>query len=405
MQTVVSLLPYLWPAGDRRRASARGRRDALFLVLAKVATVYVPIVYGRVVDALAPKGGARACWSLPVALIVGYGAAARRLRRLRRAARRGVRGRAAARGAATWRCGPSSICTRLSLRFHLDRQTGGLSRVDRPRHARHPVRAAARGVQHHADAVRDAAGHRRSSGACSTGASPRVTFVAVVGLHRLHRSASPTGACELRRRMNDDRHRGATKAIDSLLNYETVKYFGNEAHEAARFDGALARYERAAVRVQVTLNMLNLGQARDHRGRARADHADGGARRARRQHDGRQIRAGQHLSDAALPAAELPRLRLCEIKQGLVDMEQMFRLLAAGQEVADRPGARRWRASAGRPAGEVRFEDVHFGYRPGPRDPEGRRFHRAGRAQRWRSSARPAPASPRSAGCCSASTT
>ena len=65
----------------------------------------------------------------------------------------------------------------------------------------------------------------------------------------------------LRRTMNDTDNDASTKALDSLLNYETVKYFGNEAHEAARYDGALARYERAAVRVQVSLNMLNLGQA------------------------------------------------------------------------------------------------------------------------------------------------
>ena len=64
-----------------------------------------------------------------------------------------------------------------------------------------------------------------------------------------------------RRIMNEADSEAQTKAVDSLLNYETVKYFGNEAHEARRFDEALARYERAAVRSQVTLNMLNLGQA------------------------------------------------------------------------------------------------------------------------------------------------
>ncbi len=65
----------------------------------------------------------------------------------------------------------------------------------------------------------------------------------------------------IRRTMNETDNDASTKALDSLLNFETVKYFGNEAHEAARYDDALARYERAAVRVQVSLNMLNLGQA------------------------------------------------------------------------------------------------------------------------------------------------
>ena len=81
--------------------------------------------------------------------------------------------------------------------------------------------------------------------------------------------------------MNDTDNDASTKALDSLLNFETVKYFGNEPHEAARYDAALARYERAAVRVQVSLNMLNIGQAVHHRRRADADHADGGARGAR----------------------------------------------------------------------------------------------------------------------------
>ena len=81
----------------------------------------------------------------------------------------------------------------------------------------------------------------------------------------------------IRRTMNDTDNDASTKALDSLLNFETVKYFGNEPHEAARYDGALARYERAAVRVQVSLNMLNIGQAFIIAAGADADHADGGA--------------------------------------------------------------------------------------------------------------------------------
>ena len=82
--------------------------------------------------------------------------------------------------------------------------------------------------------------------------------------------------------MNDTDNDASTKSLDSLINYETVKYFGNEAHEAQRYDHALARYERAAVRVQVSLNMLNLGQAVDHRHRPDPDHVAGRLRDARR---------------------------------------------------------------------------------------------------------------------------
>ena len=103
--------------------------------------------------------------------------------------------------------------------------------------------------------------------------------------------------------MNEVDSEANTKALDSLLNYETVKYFGNEAHEAGRYDNALARYETAAVRTQVTLNMLNIGQATIIAAGLALIMLMAGQRRGGRPHDGRQVRPGEHLSDAALPAA------------------------------------------------------------------------------------------------------
>jgi len=145
-----------------------------------------------------------------------------------------------------------------------------------------------------------------------------------------------------------------------LLNYETVKYFGNEAHEANRFDEAWARYERAAVRSQVTLNLLNLGQAGIIAlGLAMvmllaADGVADGSMTV-----GKFVLVNTYLMQLYQPLNMLGFVYR-EIKQGLVDVEQMFRLIAIKQEIADRPGAPKLIVRAG----EVVFEGVHFGYRP-----------------------------------------
>ena len=157
----------------------------------------------------------------------------------------------------------------------------------------------------------------------------------------------------------------STKALDSLLNYETVKYFGNEPHEAARYDAALARYERAAVRVQVSLNLLNIGQASIIAAgltvimlmAAREVH--GGTMTV-----GQFVLVNTYLMQLYQPLGFLGMVYMT-IKQGLVDMEQMFRLLEIDREIADRPGAAALAAHlSDGPAGELRFEGVHFGYRP-----------------------------------------
>ncbi|MDR3537945.1 MAG: ABC transporter ATP-binding protein/permease, partial [Acetobacteraceae bacterium] len=157
----------------------------------------------------------------------------------------------------------------------------------------------------------------------------------------------------------------SNKALDSLLNYETVKYFNNESHEAARYDTALARYERASVRVQVSLNVLNLGQALIIATAlslimlmAAAGVANGTMT------VGKFVLVNTYLLQLYQPLNFLGMVYMT-IKQGLVDMEQMFRLLQVEQEVSDRPGALALAAHlSDGAAGEVRFEDVRFGYVP-----------------------------------------
>jgi ABC-type transport system involved in Fe-S cluster assembly fused permease/ATPase subunit len=163
-----------------------------------------------------------------------------------------------------------------------------------------------------------------------------------------------------RRTMNENDNDASTKALDSLLNFETVKYFGNEAHEAARYDGALARYERAAVRVQVSLNTLNIGQTLIITSGLTlimlmaANGVSDGSMTV-----GRFVLINTYMMQLYQPLGFLGFVYMT-IKQGIVDAEQMFGLLEVGQEITDQPGARTLAARAG----ELRFAGVHFGYRP-----------------------------------------
>ena len=359
MQTVLSLLPYLWPVGNLG-ARIRVVVAMVFMVLSKVATVYVPVIYGRIVDSLAPKDAA-AIFAVPVALILAYGAirvGSAGFGEIRDALFASVQQRAVRLLALrTFR-----HLHAVSLRFHLDRQTGGLSRIiDRGVLGMQSVlRLAVFNVVPTAlelVMVTAIIWHMfdwRYAVVTCLAVLVYVGFTAILAGRR----------SRYRRTMNDTDNDASTKSLDSLINYETVKYFGNEAHEAQRYDHALARYERAAVRVQVSLNMLNLGQAVDHRHRPDPDHAAGGLGDARRHHDRRQIRRGEHLPYPALPAAELPRHRLHDDQAGSgghgADVHPAAR---SSRRSPTSPGPGRWSAHLSEgSAGEVVFDDVRFGY-------------------------------------------
>ena len=361
IQTVLSLLPYLWPAGN---AVARLRVVVamIFLLLAKGASVVVPVIYGRIVDALAPKGSDVSMVVLPVALVVAYG--------LTRVASSGFGELRDALFAPVQQRAVRELALRtfrhlhgLSLRFHLDRQTGGLARIiDRGTQGVQSVLRLA--VFNVVPTVIELAlvtviiwrlfdGH--FAGATLLAVLAYVGFTAAFASRRVR----------LRRVMNDTDNDASIKALDSLLNFETVKYFGNEAHEAVRYDGSLARYERAAVRVQVSLNVLNLGQA--------AIIAVGltcimllaaqGVRDGSMT-VGKFVLINTYLMQLYQPLNFLGMVYMT-IRQGLVDMEQMFRLLNVPGDVTDRPDATSLAAHLSEgPAGEVRFEAVSFGYGP-----------------------------------------
>jgi ATP-binding cassette subfamily B protein len=360
LKTVASLLPYLWPPGETV-AHVRVIAAVLFLVAAKVATVYVPLVYSRVVDSLAPKG-AEGMLAIPVALIVAYGLlrlASAGFGELRDAVFAAVQQRTVRRVALR----TFTHVHRLSLRFHLERQTGGLSR------------AMERGTSGIESVLRLAVFNILPTllevGMVTTilwrlfdWRYAALTFAAV-GSYIGFTLAFTNWRVRFRRTMNDNNSDAHTQAVDSLLNYETVKYFGNEAHDAARYDTALARYERAAVKSQVTLNMLNLGQAAIISfglGLVMLMAAHGV--RAGALTVGKFVLVNTYLMQLYQPLNFLGFVYR-EIKQGLVDMEQMFRLLATSADVADRPDARPLVPGPARDrAGEVVFEDVRFGYQP-----------------------------------------
>jgi ATP-binding cassette subfamily B protein len=333
--TLRSLAPYLWPKGDPG-ARVRVVVAMLFLVASKMATVYVPILYSRAVDALSRHGGAAQVLAVPVGLIVGYGLirlASAGFGEMRDAVFAAVQQRTVRRVALQ----TFEHMHRLSLRFHLDRQTGGVSRA---------IERGSAGIE---SVLRLAVFNivpTMIELLLVTAVLWRlfdwrfalVTFAAV-GAYIGFTISFATWRVRFRRSMNDNDTEAQAKAVDSLLNYETVKYFGNEAHEANRFDRALAAYERAAVKSQVTLNMLNLGQA--------AIIAAGLA--AIMLLAARGVVSGQ-MSVGKFVLANTYLIQLYQplnflgfayntIKQGLVDMEQMFRLLSVSEEVQDSPDA------------------------------------------------------------------
>ena len=357
LQTIRSLLPYLWPRGDRG-THLRVVVSVLFLVAAKVATVLVPLAYSRAVDALAPRGslGSAVVIVVPAALIVGYG-----LLRVSSAAfgefRDAVFAAVQQRTARLVARDTFQHMHRLSLRFHLDRQTGGLSRnIERGTAGVQSVLRLA--VFNVIPTLLEVAMVTGIIWGVFDWQYAAMTAVAV-GVYLAFTITYSGHRVRVRRNMNESDNDAQTKAIDSLLNYETVKYFGNEGHEATRYDAALARYEKAAVKSQVSLNMLNLGQAAIIAvGLTGVMLMAAGGVRAGAMTVGKFVLVNTYLMQLYQPLNFLGFVYR-EIKQGLVDMEQMFRLLALREEVADKPGAV---ALAG-VRGDVRFELVDFGYR------------------------------------------
>jgi ABC-type transport system involved in Fe-S cluster assembly, permease and ATPase components len=353
-KTIGTLAPYLWPPDGGMRA--RVVVAMVCLGLAKAINVGVPLLYKQAVDALTAKPGA-ALVAVPVMLLLAYG-----LARILAGTFGELRDIAFARvGQSAIRAVGLQVFRHLhglALRFHLDRQTGGVSRA---------IERGTKGIEFLLNFMLFNILPTLLEIALVTGVLwvlydlrfALATFV-TIAVYIAYTLVVTEWRARFRRVMNDTDSEASTKAVDSLLNFETVKYFGNEAHEAGRYDKALARYEQAAVKSKVTLSLLNIGQGAiiavgltAVMVMAAQGVADG------TMSVGDFVLVNSYLVQLYLPLNFLGFVYR-EIKQSLTDMEAMFRLLAADAEVTDRPGA----APLALSGGAVRFEGVDFAYDP-----------------------------------------
>ncbi|GIK98158.1 MAG: ABC transporter ATP-binding protein [Alphaproteobacteria bacterium] len=350
----LSLMPYLWPKGETA-LRVRVVLAVACLVVAKLANVYVPILFKGLVDALDGSGGAALV--LPVGLLLAYGLA-RVMSQTFAELRDGIFAKVAQSAIRKVALLTFQHLHLLSLRFHLDRQTGGLTRA---------IERGAKGIEfllffllfNVVPTVLEIAMVCGILWVLYDVWFAAVTFVTIAG-YVWFTFGVTEWRTKYRRQMNETDSEANTKAVDSLLNYETVKYFGNEGHEARRYDVALAGYERAAVKSRTTLSFLNVGQS--------AIIAVGVTLIMFMA--GRGVVAGNMtIGDFVLVNAYLIQLYMPlnflgtvyrEIRQSLVDMETMFALLRVDLEVEDKPGALPLRV----PEGRVQFDGVSFGYDP-----------------------------------------
>ena len=350
------LLPFLWPKG-RPDLKRRVVLAMIALVLAKAVTVGMPYLYKAAVDSLDAARPEEIALSIVLSLIAAYGFA-----------RILMIGLAQLRDGLFARVGQNAVRAvglrtfrhlhALSLRFHLSRRTGGLSRV---------IERGVKAIEFLLRFTLFNVGPTILELLLVAGLlwwTFNIWFAVVtlltVGGYVLFTFKVTEWRIGFIRSMNQSDERAHTKAIDSLLNFETVKYFGNEAHEADRFDRSMARYEDAAVRSTKSLSWLNAGQAAIFAiglsvlmGMAATGVANG------------TMTLGDFVLVNTMLIQLYQPLNLLgfvyrEIKQALVDMETMFSLLGVGTEVEDKPGAVPLKVNGG----EVRFENVFFAYDP-----------------------------------------
>ncbi len=351
--TLRRLLPYLWQYKGRVLAAIA------FMVGAKLANVGVPLLLKRLVDAMTlPAGGSAALLVVPVALLLAYGLL-RLLNSVFNELRELVFAKATHGAARAIALKTFEHLHGLSLRFHLERQTGGMTR---------DIERGVRGIE-------SLVSFALFNLAATLVEVLLVLFIlarqfdiwfAVITLTALVLYIAFTVAItqwriQFRRQANQFDSAAHSKAIDSLLNYETVKYFNNEQFEARRYDESLEQLRRAQLKARSTLGLLNSGQ--------QLIIAVGLVAMLWRATEG--VAAGRMtIGDLVMVNAFMIQIYIPlnflgviyrEIKQNLTDLDKMFTLMDKEQEVADAPGAQALHTNG--PV-DLRFENVHFAYDP-----------------------------------------
>lgn len=360
LHTLRNLWPFMWPS-DRADLKRRVMFAACFLVAAKIAQVIVPYFFKWATDALdGQHDGLQflpAMLIAPVMLVLAYNVA--RIVQL---------GLNQLRDALFARVGQHAVhqlayktfvhMHRLSLRFHLERRTGGLSRIIE------------RGVKGIESIVRFTILNTLPTllefalvaviFGFTYGISYVVVTAVVIWLYIWFTVRASDWRIAIRRDMNESDTDANTKAIDSLLNFETVKYFNNERMEAERYDASMERYEHAATRIWTSLGWLNFGQGIIF-GTGMAIMMVMSALAVQRgdQTIGDFVFINVMLMQLSIPLNFIGFVYR-EIRQGLTDIEQMFDLLDVKEEVTDKPDA----ISLDNAEGSIRFDNVHFHYEP-----------------------------------------
>jgi ATP-binding cassette subfamily B protein len=361
-RTLIRLWPYIWPS-DRRDLQGRVALAGLLLFGAKLATVSVPFTFKWAVDALTGQGSAPVApeswlaWALaaPVLMTLAYGGMRVLMAGLTQL-RDGLFAKVAMHAVRRLALLTFQHMHDLSLRFHLERKTGGLTRV--LERGRNGIETIVRMVI--LQLVPTVLEVALIVGVLLYQFDWRyvLAIVITVAIYMGFTYYATEWRIGIRRRMNDSDSDANTKAIDSLLNYETVKYFVAEARESRRYDRAMERYESTSVKSYVSLAVLNAGQAVIFTfGLAAvmvmcAVGVQGGANTV-----GDFVMVNAMMIQLYQPLNFMGMVYR-EIKQATVDIETMFNILQRPAEIIDKPGARHLSVSAG----EIRFENVEFAY-------------------------------------------
>ncbi len=358
LRTIFNLWPYMWPS-DRPDLKIRVLWALFYLVLSKLILISVPYFFKYATNALnidyTPPNWLPAVFAAPVMMVLSYNIA-----RILQAGLNQLRDALFAKVGqhAVRRLAYQTFVHmhELSLRFHLERRTGGLSRV---------IERGTKGIE----AIVRFSILNTAPTILEFALSAVVLYISygwrymivvalTVGVYTWFTITASNWRIAIRRQMNESDTEANTRAIDSLLNFETVKYFGNEDLEAKRFDASMAGYEKAAVKTWISLGWLNFGQA--------VIFGIGMAAMmlmsAYEVHKGTQTIGDFVFINALLMQLSIPLNFIGsiyrEVRQGLTDIEAMFDLLDVPQEITDAPSAKELVVDKG----AIEFNQVEFSY-------------------------------------------